>query len=350
MDFLNFALATKPTGLWPTLIFGIDKGIGNYIWTIIIVTLLIKLVLLPFEFLQQRSTKAITRMNATLQPKMDAIKKQYASNPQMMNQKLSELQRKEGGAMGGSCIGMLLYMVLNLVIFFTFCGSMTSISRYMISTQYDKLSNTYDSVYETVINENSSTLEGEALENNAKESAQNAVLKEYKDTQVSFLWIKSIWQPDNNTSPVLSYKSYLSSSGTKADQLSEERYNLVMSKVTEEYKGTWNGYYILPILSAVILFISSQTSMWIAKWFAKKRGTVYNNPSNNKLMNLLLPLMMAMFTLFYNAGFAIYIVASGLFGLLFTPLLSLLTEYLQYKKAKKNAPITVSYSRDNLKK
>lgn len=349
MDFLNFALATKPTGLWPNLIFGIDKGIGNYIWTIIIVTLLIKLVLLPFEFLQQRSTKAITRMNATLQPKMDAIKKQYANNPQMMNQKLAELQRKEGGAMGGSCIGMLAYMVLNLVIFFTFCGSMTSISKYMISNQYQQLSNTYDSVYETVITQNTENLEGEALENTAKESAQNAVLKEYKDTQVSFLWIKSIWQPDNNTSPVLTYKSYLSSSGTKAEDLSEERYNLVMSKVTEEYKGTWNGYYILPVLSAVILYVSTQSSMWISKWFAKRKGKTYNNPANNKLMTLLLPLMMAMFTLFYNAGFAIYIVASGLFGLIFTPLLSLLSEYLEDKKSKKQAPPTISYSRDNLR-
>lgn len=350
MDFLTLQLATKPTGLWPKLIFGIDKGIGNYIVTIILVTLLIKLVLLPFEFLQQRSSKKISKVNATLQPKMDAIKKQYANNPQMMNQKLSELQRKEGGSMGGSCIGMLLYMVLNLVIFFTFCSSMTNISRYMVSEQYTNLSNTYDQTYQTVIENNNDNLTTEELENKAVIDAQNAVLAQYKDTQVSFLWIKSIWQPDNNTSPVLSYKSYLSSSGTKAEELSEERYNLVMTKVNEEYKGTWNGYYILPILSAVILYISSQTSMWIAKWFAKRKGNKYTNPANNKLMNLLLPLMMAMFTLFYNAGFAIYIVASGLFGLIFTPLMSLLTEYLEEKSSKKNTPAKASYNRDNLNK
>lgn len=350
MDFLNtLYLATKPTDMWSKIIFGLDNGIGNYIWTIIVVTLLIKIFLLPFDFLQQRSNRKITKLNATLQPKMDAIKKQYASNPQMMNQKLAELQRKEGSAMGRSCIVMLIYMVLNLTIFFTFCGSMASISQYMIKQQYEDLSATYDQVYSVVMEENTDLTEEEKL-TLATTQAQEAVLNKYEDTQVPFLWIKSIWQPDTNTSPVLSYQNYLSNTKTSEEDLTEERYMAVMGKVIEEYKTTWNGYYILPILSAVILFISSQMSVWIGKAFAKKRKTVYATPTN-KLMIILLPLLMSLFTLFYNAGFAIYIVASGLIGMIFTPIMTVIIEVLEDKKNQKQKNTNVvSYSRENLKK
>ncbi len=342
MDILNTLLVAKPNSLWSKIIMGIDSKIGAYIWTIIIVTVLIKLCLLPFEYFQRRSTKKMTDVNTKLQPKMDAIKKQYANNPNMMNQKMAELQKREGAGMYGGCIGMLLYLVLSMVVFFTFCGSMNEMSKYMIAKQYTDLSNTYDTHYAQNI------ADGQT-EEDAIQNAQLAVLDAYEDTQNSFLWIKNIWRPDNNGSPVLSYKEYQNSAKDKT--VTEERYNLVMEEVNAEYKKTWNGYYILPILSAVLSYLSTKVSVWVSRARAKKKGLIYNNPANNGLMNIMMPIIMALFTLMYNAAFAIYVVASSIVGLITSPLLTLLVEYLEEKRqARQNQKPIISYSRDNLKK
>ena len=51
MDIL--ASISQPTGLWQTIIFGIESGVGNYALAIILVTLMIKVVLLPFDFFEK---------------------------------------------------------------------------------------------------------------------------------------------------------------------------------------------------------------------------------------------------------------------------------------------------------
>ena len=54
MDFLtiNIAnlLATQPQGMWEAFIFGLENVIKNYGLTIILITLIIKVILLPFDF------------------------------------------------------------------------------------------------------------------------------------------------------------------------------------------------------------------------------------------------------------------------------------------------------------
>ena len=59
MDFL--AEIVKPTGLWAKIIFGMESSVGNYILAIIIVTILVKLVLVPFDFVNRLITKKNTR-------------------------------------------------------------------------------------------------------------------------------------------------------------------------------------------------------------------------------------------------------------------------------------------------
>ena len=61
MDFL--AEIVKPTGLWAKIIFGMESSVGNYILAIIIVTILVKLVLVPFDFVNRLITKKNTRKN-----------------------------------------------------------------------------------------------------------------------------------------------------------------------------------------------------------------------------------------------------------------------------------------------
>ena len=88
MDFL--AEIVKPTGLWAKIIFGMESSVGNYILAIIIVTILVKLVLVPFDFVNRLITKKNTRKQAVLQPALEKIKKQFdlfkQTKEKMLNQ------------------------------------------------------------------------------------------------------------------------------------------------------------------------------------------------------------------------------------------------------------------------
>ena len=60
----------------------------------------------------------------------------------------------------------------------------------------------------------------------------------------------------------------------------------------------------------------------------------------------MMPIIMALFTLFYNAMFAIYIVTGAVFGLLTGPLMTMVVDKVFDKSIKKEQEkIKVSYSR-----
>ena len=60
---------------------------------------------------------------------------------------------------------------------------------------------------------------------------------------------------------------------------------------------------------------------------------------------IVMPIIMALFTIFYNAAFGLYIVAGSIFSVITTPLVTLVVEKIfekQKSKKDKNKPI---YSR-----
>ena len=97
---------------------GMNKWVGNYGWTIVLLTVLIRLFLFP---LNQASLKS-TRKMQTVQPKIKAIQQKYKkygndmTMKQKMNQEIAELYKKEGVNPLGGCLPMLLQMP----IFFAF--------------------------------------------------------------------------------------------------------------------------------------------------------------------------------------------------------------------------------------
>ena len=103
------------------LFFGlkaVNNWVGNYGWTIVLLTVVIRILLFP---LNQASLKS-TRKMQTVQPKIKAIQQKYKkygndmSMKQKMNQEIAELYKKEGVNPLGGCLPMLLQMP----IFFAF--------------------------------------------------------------------------------------------------------------------------------------------------------------------------------------------------------------------------------------
>ena len=130
MDLLMMA---QPSGFWESILFWLESWVGNYAIAIILITLLIKIVLLPFDFLNKYITKKNGMKQAELQPELDKIKQRYGQNKELLNKKTMELYKKENFNMMGSCFGMLINMVLTLVIFLTLFNALNGISQFKIS-------------------------------------------------------------------------------------------------------------------------------------------------------------------------------------------------------------------------
>lgn len=98
-------------------LYGILEGITNVVQnhgvSIIIFTILMRLVCVPFDY---RSRKGMRKMSA-IQPKLAELQKKYANDKQKYQQKQAELMRKEHYNPLSSCLPMLLTWPLMIAMF-----------------------------------------------------------------------------------------------------------------------------------------------------------------------------------------------------------------------------------------
>lgn len=101
-------------------IFDLVSGIGSeneiisyYGITIIITTIIFKLILLPITLHQNKSTK---KMNE-LQPKIQEIQKKYKNDPQTQQRKLAELYKEHNYNPMSGCLILLIQFPIILAMF-----------------------------------------------------------------------------------------------------------------------------------------------------------------------------------------------------------------------------------------
>ncbi len=147
MAFITSLLSVpQPTGVWESIIKAFEAGVGSYILAIVLITLIIKIIWAPFETINKKINKKNMRIQATLQPELEKIKARYGADRNLLNQKTQELYKKHNYSMMGSCLFMLVFLALNLTIFFTLFAGINSMADYKISQQYDYLKYSYANV------------------------------------------------------------------------------------------------------------------------------------------------------------------------------------------------------------
>lgn len=150
---------SEPSGFWITIIKAFEAVTNNYVLAIIFLTVVIRVIWGLVDVFSKYSQQKMNAMQAKMQPELEKIKAKYANQPQVMQQKQNELyKRNYGKSYYGSCIIMLVVMILNLVIFFTLFAGLNSMAAYKISANYDNLKYNYENcinlVNEYVVNEN----------------------------------------------------------------------------------------------------------------------------------------------------------------------------------------------------
>lgn len=153
MDFLNLILnVAQPTGVWATIINAFESGVGSYLLAIVLITLIVRVIMAPFDVVNKKISKKQANAQAKLQPEIEKLQKKYGNDKALLNQKTQELYKKNGMSVGGSCLFMLIFMAINLTVFFTLFSSLNAMADYKINQQYLALKDSYSNVLNLVDN------------------------------------------------------------------------------------------------------------------------------------------------------------------------------------------------------
>jgi membrane protein insertase, YidC/Oxa1 family, C-terminal domain len=301
-----------------SILDGINSVIGNYGWSIIVFTLLIRLVLMPFD---AKSRKSMRKMS-TVQPMQAALQKKYANDKDKLNQKMAELYKKEKINPLSSCLPMLLTMPVLFAMF----AAMRMIANEQIATQFLTLLGGGTPAYEP------------------------------------WLWIKNIWMPDspfaamvpdaaslnlipldiwqhtfanladgiraalpaditydfanNDTmrATVASMLEYIQTVPTYTDAFKAApglaNLNLILTKITIYVQH--NGLFILPILAAGSQMLMTKVNPAATGAQPQPGANGQQQPNTMGFMKWFFPIFSLFICSSQNAGFSIYWVAANL--------------------------------------
>ena len=308
MSFLNSLLLT--------LIKALHSIINNYALTIIVFTILIKLVVMPLNLKSRRSTMRMS----SLAPKQKALQEKYKDDQEKLNQKIQELYRKEGVNPMGSCLPMLISMVILFAMFY-------------------------------------------ALRTFANEQLVSQFLTFYHNPEIDphtlvepFLWIKNLWMPDSpfatfmpdvQSLRMVDFKVWndvsakLAAAGTIPEVLNFANANDLANYITQvvtpfvssaayapyiapvvglgnlsilgiirfSIYQEGNGWFLLPILSVV-------SQIFMQKLTMKNTQMDPSQESSQKMMIYVMTFMSLYFCASYNSAFALYWVVSNIYAII----------------------------------
>ena len=129
-----------PSGLWTPLINWLHGGIGNFGWTILILSIIVKLVVSPLEFFVKLNSKKQTLIQQKCAPQVAKLQKKFGKDQQSLRIQTNALYKREGLNMGTGCIIMLINMVITLAVFISFFNALNANSAYQAIKQYETLS------------------------------------------------------------------------------------------------------------------------------------------------------------------------------------------------------------------
>lgn len=119
-------------------------GIGSVGVGIILFSLILKVIVLPFDIYQRIAMRKQNIQMKENQEKMQKLQKQYANDKNMYNQKVMEMYKQNGFSMFSSC----LPMILSLVIFFVAINAFNAYSQYSNVENYNTMVRAYNAKME----------------------------------------------------------------------------------------------------------------------------------------------------------------------------------------------------------
>lgn len=95
--------------------------IGNYGLSIIVFTIIVKMILMPLTVKQTKSTFAMSEIN----PKVKEIQVKYKNKPEKQNEEISKLYKESGINPLSGCLPILIQMPILMGLFYVFKDPVT---------------------------------------------------------------------------------------------------------------------------------------------------------------------------------------------------------------------------------
>lgn len=126
-DFFGIIIV-RPMGL---ILMAIWSLVHNYGLALILFTLVVKLILLPFMYKQKKSMKKMSLVQA----ESAAIQKRYAKNREKMNEEITKLYEREGVSPMGSCLLSFITLPIMMALYYAVRQPM----KYMMGLSVDTM-------------------------------------------------------------------------------------------------------------------------------------------------------------------------------------------------------------------
>ena len=287
-----------------SILDGINSVVGNYGWTIVVFSLLLRLVIFPFDYKSRVSMRKTTK----IQPQMNALQKKYANDKDTLNRKMSELYKKEKINPLSSCLPMLLTMP---ILFAVWAALRMMANEQMVQQVFD-------------------------------------ILQGKEPVMESWLWVKNLWMPDSpfsaawpdlnslrmvtsdiwqnayntlvangaNLPTAITYdfsdanlQATIQAIYTYMEQMPEYvkatsnlpgwSFNLLIAQL--DLKTMYNGFFILPLLAAGTQFLMTAMQPTQAAGDANQQAQ-----ANSNFMKWFFPLFSLFVCSGYSAVFSLY--------------------------------------------
>lgn len=248
---------------------------------LILFTLLTRILMLPLGVKQQKNT--IKQIK--LQPKERLIRKKYAYDKNLQQQKVMEFYQKEGFNPMAGCLPLLIQLPIMLILYRVIQQPLTYISQYTAAD------------LSAIV---------EKLQTFSLSATQQPLL----DTYLS-----------NTTYNQVSLMQLM---GQFSDQLGTlyrglPNYTFLgIDLIGKPSLSQFNTLLLIPLAAAVTALIQTLISQSTSKYISQNQ----QGGSNTVMMMLMGPVMQLLFTFWFNAGIGLYWVITNIFMILQTLLLN----------------------------
>ena len=300
------------TGIFMNFLNWIYSWVGNYGWSIVIFTLIIRLVLLPLDIKSKKSMRAMSKV----QPKMQELQAKYANDKDKLNQKMMELYKKEHVSPTAGCLPMLISLPILWIMFSAMRSVGDEHTVQLILSMKDGIAPKLDSWLwiKNVFQPDAITTmlpvvasSAETALRTVRASANSAIL-----TEANLTAAREFLASAEYSAMAAPYMPASAFTRVAIPLLFANPVLTLPTSLSNLFKYS-NGYFILPILAAASQFLMTKIMNGKQTPEQKAAQSTQNqtNPMNSPMMKWFFPIFSLWICATSNAAFSIYWMAAN---------------------------------------
>lgn len=300
---------------------GLEKiGLGNIGVAIIIFTLITRIILYPFTVKQQKSSKLMS----IIQPEIKAIQTKYEGKKDQqslmaMQAETKAVYEKYGTSMTGSCVQLLIQMPIIFALYRVIMNVpayVSSIREHFIKIVDAMGGENAIPILTNFFNDNTKEIKGitlKQLHNFGLDDIAKYDLTARKNFIIDFLYKLNPKQlsllqtkfPENAQSIIKDEMNYINNANSFLGL------NLATAPSAEGFRIS--PYLLIPVFACLAQYLSVIIMQKTSKSPIKQNNEEDQMQQTMKTMNIMMPLMSAVFCYGFATGIGIYWIASSIF-------------------------------------